>query len=188
MANGKRDVYKELAWDDWEAYSRMRNTAHIAGKYMRESWKRPSNRYRHIERMALWSAVLLDIDCGEALKSGHELRLWPPDVSPQTRYGLQASVRMVHATLPFTAEERQALSEGPLHTFNETYPETESKELAAHEPELVERWHEWLWLDELGQQQRDVTKLGASAILAEGCGQVFVTVHSILSDPLATPL
>ena len=188
MRDGQRDVYKELAGDDWFAYRRMERAANITVRHMYASWQRADDHDRHLERMALWGAILLDADCAEALQPGHELRLWPPDISAETRYGLQAGIRMVHAVLPFTTIERDTLNDRPMQSFAAQFPAVESDELASHEPELVERWHQWLWQDEFGRPQTSVEAIGAAAILMESCRQLFLSLDTILSDPLATPL
>lgn len=186
MQDGKREVSKELALDDWKAYYRIKRHARDTKLNLELNWKQ-AGRNPGVGRAALWFALVLDIECAEALEPGHKLRLWPPGVSSEIRYGLQAGIRMVHATLPFTAAERAALQE-PLHGFRESLPEYETPELPTHEPELVARWHDWLWQDELGLPQTDTARLGASAVLAESCGQLVATIDTIRSDPLAEPL
>jgi hypothetical protein len=184
----ERDGYKELAWDDFVAYRTMLQYAGATLRYLDVSWQQALDHDRGLERMALWHAVVLGDECAEALEPGHELRMWPPAVSARIRYGLQAGIRMVHATLPFTDEERQALGEIPLRPMINRPRPIESDELAAHEPELVERWHQWLWSDELGIPQQTAARLGASMLLAESCVQLRAGIEPILADIDAHPL
>ncbi len=194
--NGQRDVYKELAWDDWCAYRNMSREANAARGYMRVAWNERNNPDHYLQRMALWHTVMLTNHCAEALEPGHVLRLWPPDVRTDTRYNLQASIRIVDATVPFTGQERQALTDGPLQAlldahrggFNDNVLAAYEPALADHEPELVERWHKWLWLDELGRPQTDRKVMGASAVLAYSHERLASALNIILSDPEATPL
>lgn len=187
MNDGKREVSKELAWDDWKAYNRISRHTRNAKLNLRLNWQQ-AGRNPNVARAALWFAVVLDGECAEALEPGHKLRLWPPGVSSEIRYGLQAGIRMVHATLPFTAVERATLQE-PLNAFRDGFPpKYEPPELLTYEPELVARWHDWLWQDELGLPQTDVARLGASAVLAESCGQLAATIDTIMADPLVDPM
>ena len=133
---------------------------------------------------------------GEALEPGHPLRLWPPDARTDVRYELQASIRMIDATVPFTASERQALTDGPLQAFLDARRGVFSDEalarhehrLADHEPELVARWHQWLWQDELDRPQTNVRAMGASAVLAHSYEQLASSLYIILADPESSPL
>lgn len=194
--NGERDVGKELAWDDWQAYGRMIRSAKAARYHMRGAWRQPSNHDHYAQRMALWNTVVVANDCAEALEPGHPLRLWPPDVRADVRYELQASIRMIDATVPFTASERQALTDGPLQAFLNYYNGTFYDEalarhehrLADHEPELVNRWHDWLWQDELDRPQTCVRAMGASAVLAHSYEQLASSLYIILADPESSPM
>lgn len=194
--NGQRDVYKELAWDDWCAYLDMSRMANAARGYMRVAWSERNDHNHYLQRMALWNTVLVANSCAEALEPGHGLRLWPPDVRTDVRYDLQASIRMIDSTVPFTGPERRALTDGPLQALLDAHRGSISNEhlaayepnLADHEPELVERWHNWLWLDELGRPQTSVRAMGASAVLAYGHERLASALNIILSDPEATPL
>lgn len=184
----ERDVSKELAHDDWKAYHRIGRNANINAVLLKASWQHASDHDRDTERVALWRTVVLDMDCAEALEPGHMLRLWPPGVNAATRYALQSSIRMVHASLPFTSDEREALGK-PLLTWRNHYPEYESDELPRHEPELVEHWHRWLWLDELGMPQHDAeARAGPSVVLAEACVRLDQVIDAILEDPAVDPL
>jgi hypothetical protein len=94
---------------------------------------------------------------------------------------------MIHATLPFTPDERDRLAE-PLGTFLDRYPAVESDELATHEPELVNRWREWLWTDELGIPQTRAEALGPSAMLDTGYQALAAHLGDILADPMSEPM
>lgn len=50
----------------------------------------------------------------------------------------------------------------------------------SRQPALVERWHEWLWMDEHKVPQTRVEALGASAILAEGCERLSSVLPKVL--------
>jgi hypothetical protein len=63
----------------------------------------------------------------------------------------------------------------------------EPEGLERHEPELIERWHEWLWTDEMGLPQTKVEALGPSLILQEGCVRIERGVHEIFENPLYDP-
>ncbi len=187
MTNERWDHAKELAFEDWDSYFKMRYSAKRAHRYLEASWQTDSDQRRPLERMALWHGVLVGRACADALSPGHVLQLWPPGVSVETRYGLQAAMRMVNATLPFTAEERHRLAE-PLQAFLGPAGDVESDELAAHEPELVERWHKWLWTDEFGLPHTQGELLGPSAVLDESYKELATHLHEILKDPLSEPM
>ena len=187
MANERWDHAKELSLEDWKSYFKMRRSARRAHCYLEVSRQADEHERRPLERVALWHSVIAERACAEALSPEHFFQLWPPDVSVETRYGLQAAMRMVQATLPFTSEERQRLAE-PLQTPLDYGLEVESDELAAHEPELVEHWHKWLWTDEFGLTHSQVELLGPSAVLDKGYQELAAHLHDILNDPLSEPM
>lgn len=176
--------------EDWETYQGMHHLGERAVHYFTQSWQQSGSHNRSLERSALWSSLGLDRYCGLALQESNRVLLWPP-VDATTRYYLQTGIRTVHATLPFTADERQALSSWLPEVGGRIYRHgsyDDRPELADHEPELVERWHEWLWADELGMRQDDRDMLGPSAILAEGCRSIVVGLQEIMDDPKYEPL
>jgi hypothetical protein len=156
-------------------YSRM--SFHAAGTIdsLYESWKRSKRHNKRIERAALWHTVLLDEDCGKALKPTHKSLLLPPSADVQTRYELQAGIRTVHATVPFTSVERNALRRD-IELGNTAFDD----ERTIGEPELMDQWHEWLWMDEHETAQTSVEALGACALLAEGCVRIHTNLREVL--------
>jgi hypothetical protein len=141
-----------------------------------KSWERPKRHNRHLERAALWFMVGLEEDCGTVLETiqGDPLLL-SPSTDVATRYELQAGMRTVSAMFPFTGFERMALR----HDVKQGNTQFDD-ENAIGEPELVDRWHEWLWMDEHGQPQPRIEALGASAVLAEGCARLRRILPTIL--------
>jgi hypothetical protein len=157
-----------LPQDIYHVYTRMEFFAWGAAKDLYESWQRPKRHNKRIERSALWHAVLLDKDCGQALEPDRKAVLLPPSTAVETRYELQAAVRTVHTTLPFIPLEREVLR----REFDETGNTGFADEDAIRRTTLFERWHEWLWMDEQRAPITSVEALGASAILAEGCARL----------------
>jgi hypothetical protein len=195
MSEWKDNSPKELSFEDWQSYRYMHHSAGEAHDHLLTSRDIRVGHLRHhelleplhFERMALWHSVVLDRYCVEALTPSHVLQLWPPGVSPETRYGLQAAIRMIHATLPFTPEEREILAT-PLAGFLGSYQLAESEDLATHAPELVNRWHEWLWTDELGIKQTQVEALGPSSVFDVSLQALTSHLDEIFSDPMSDPL
>ena len=175
-----------IAGEDWLSYRAMNRESRYAEWYLERSFQHTGSRDRDLERMALWSSLLLDKHCALALQPDHAARLWPP-VSAGERYDLQTGIRAVHATLPFSAEEREALS-APLPESSTSFTEHgETPGLEYHEPELVKRWQNWLWIDELGLPQTSPEALGPSLILLEGCKRVIKGLQEIMDNPLYDP-
>jgi hypothetical protein len=190
MANGERNTSKELTLEDWQSYRRMYRDANTAHRYLETSRRYGVDERRTLERMALWQGVLVDQACAQALEPGHFLLLWPPGVSTETRYGLQAAIRTVHAMMPFTQDERQSLVE-PIETVLGQAPTTNRNEVdvTVDDPELLERWHAWLRTDEFGlvQHSRGIA-VGPSTVLEEGYKVLAAHLDYILADPMADPM
>lgn len=166
-----------LPHETYDAYTRMSFFAAGAAEFLNESWKRPKRHNKRIERAALWHTILLDQDCGEALEPAREvLLLLPPPTDVETRYELQAGIRTVHATLPFSVTERYALQREELEIGNTHFDDND----AIRESALFERWHEWLWMDRHEVPQTSTEALGASAMLAEGCARISHILPKIL--------
>jgi hypothetical protein len=164
-----------LSLDAYHFYSRTQFEAGRTARALYEAGKRPKRHNKGIERAALRFALDLEIDCRKALEPAHASLLLPPAADAETRYELQAGIRVVHAILPFTLAERDALRPADVMAN----PRFEDKQAIA-EPSLVERWHEWLWMDPRGEPQTSVEALGASAILAEGCARLSHVLPRIL--------
>jgi hypothetical protein len=188
MANERWSREKELSLEDWGSYRIMSRAAGQAHHYLEASRRAGDDGRRDLERVALWHAVIAERGCTEALSPQHFFQLWPPGVSVDTRYGLQAAMRMVQAALPFTNEERQRLAEPLEALFLHPPWEVESGDLAAHEPELVEHWHKWLWADEFGLSHTHGELLGPSAVLDRGYQELAAHLNDILEDPQSEPL
>jgi hypothetical protein len=120
-------------------FSRLGYGAAGAADKLSESWKRPKRHNNKIERAALWYALTLEQECAFALASGQR-RLLYPQTSRDTRYELQAGMRIVHAVVPYTGQEKTRLH-GADMSRNFLF---EQRGDPAHE-RLVDRWHVWLW-------------------------------------------
>jgi hypothetical protein len=164
-----------LTIDAYHCYSHMQFHAGSATEYFCESRKRPVRHNRRIERVALWHAVLLDEDCKKALEPAHSALLLPPLCDVETRYALQAGIRIVHGTLPFTTAERGTLAQ-EAKTGNVEF--SDGNNISA--PDLISRWHDWLWRDDMNRPGASLEALGASAVLAEGCVQLNIVLRQIL--------
>ncbi len=112
-----------------------------------------------IERKALFYAVDLTTD-SVALAGPSGLSLLS-NVGASDRYELQAAVRNADASFPFSATERKSLRADQAGNFA-----FEQRE-AISTPDLLDRWHAWIWADCRGWNTTTVEALGASAILAE---------------------
>jgi hypothetical protein len=174
-----------IAFEDWSSYHEINNASKFAAWYLEQSFRHPDSHDHRSERIALWCALLLDRQCVLALEPAHAARLWPP-VSMSERYDLQTGIRVVHETLPFSHDERVALS-APLPESAWALREGEIPELEDHEPELVMQWHEWLWVDEFGLPQTDPRALGPGLIMLEGCKRIASGLHEIMENPLFDP-
>jgi hypothetical protein len=164
-----------LPRDAYGTYSRMAFFAGGAVEYLDESWKRPKRHNKRLERAALWHTVQLDEDCGKALEPARSSLLLPPSTDAKTRYELQAGIRAVHSTLPFTVPERYALRRD-IELGNTRFDDED----AVGERALTDRWHEWLWMDENGASQNSAEALGASAVLGEVCFRLAINLREIL--------
>ena len=126
---------------------------------LKEAWQRPVRHNKQIEREALFHAVDLTALCIDALRN-HSSVLLPSATTPHRRHTLQAAVRTASSILPFSLAELSALQAEQEGNF---LFETEE---AISTPELVARWHEWVWKDCDGAATRNVETLGGSAVLA----------------------
>jgi hypothetical protein len=156
------------------AYSRMLFDALTTSDALVGSWRRPKRHNRAIERDALFCSLLLDADCRAALADGSAI---PSAMvaSAETRYEVHAAIQTVHVVLPFTLAERDVLT-SPEMVRNPRFED----ESAVPDTGLLERWHEWLWMDELGVPQTSTEALGASAILQEGCRRLSMSLPKVM--------
>jgi hypothetical protein len=155
-------------------YTGLLLNAFSTTKALAASWRRTKRHNRAIERDALFSSILLDAACRAALADGRALPS-PATADIETRYDVHAAIHTVHAVLPFTLAERDRLTP-PEIMRNERFED----ESAEREPRLFERWHEWLWLDDLGVPQTSTEALGASAILQEGCNRLSISLPKVM--------
>lgn len=149
-----------LAFEHYHTYSRLQFNASGASRELIAAQKRPKRHNKPIERLALWHTVLLDAECERVLTSGSRSLLMPRSTDVDFRYELQAGIRTVHAVVPFTAPERLALHRDRGHILDD---------VENFRSPLIDRWHQWLWVNERGEQQTSVENLGASAVLLEAC-------------------
>lgn len=123
---------------------------------------------KELELEALYEALNLD-RCSQEVLSNPSLLL--PEVgSVEARYAFQAGVYIAHHSLPFSLEERTHLTPGGIEGDMGWYDSL--KEVAHRESRLIERWHHWVWTDTRGVVQREVSALGASAILSVAAEQL----------------
>jgi hypothetical protein len=152
--------------------ARMQMEARGSTSGLAESWKRPVRHNLKLERLALWHAVRLEASCENALDDEcgpSVLPLSPSAAAPESRYEVEAAVRMVPQLMPFTHCDLDRLR-APIGVYFEKWGD----EMADREPQLVARWHRWLWAEsssELYEPENyaDAALLGCAAHrLAEG--------------------
>jgi hypothetical protein len=160
-----------LGTEAWFLYNRIGRDAAGTRKGLRQSWQRPVRHNLTIERGALYSALYLDRDAVTVMADDRLLQ--PSHVDVQTRHEFAAGVLLVHRLLPFSEDERARLR-GPTWMLDDRWV----PEAVEREPELVDRWHKWVWTDEHGIVQR-AASTGASGVLAIACGQLVTTLHQI---------
>lgn len=184
MPSRERTIEQSLVPpSDYHIYSRLFTCATGTVQELRAAWKRPKRHNRRIERAALWHVLDLSTSCAEVLGDS---RAWSllcelePKANASERYEVQAAIHTVQRNLPFTPEERNALSHKrlPIQTMEDAFFETER--IANSEPALVEQWHRWVWEDEHHVPRTSLEALGASAILAEGCFRLNQSLPKVL--------
>jgi hypothetical protein len=176
MAEGLNQREARTPQDMHRQYEGIRFEAQATAYHMAQCWRRPVRHNREIERAALWNALQLEMLCRDVVSG----ELPPPDgATVGSRYEIQAAARTIIAVLPFTDEERDRLHQQRIPS-NLMFEDTSN---LAH-PELFERWHQWLWLDDHGATQSDVEALGASAMLAEGSGRLGDALSGVLDHPV----
>ncbi len=161
-----------LRWDAAQAHG-----------YLRQSWRRPVRHNLGIERWALWHVLDLNNDCHKAIMGWEDwysrYLMRPPIGELTARYEVQAGILTVHHVIPFDSAERERLDKP-----RSVGPGVWHDVIGEQEPDLIERWHTWLWTDEQGNQVRrdDLDQLGASATLAEACGRLAVSLSPLVDD------
>jgi len=163
-----------LTSDTYNFYSRLQFEAATTLRYLGESWLRLQRHNRAIERAALWCALQLDPDCREAV-TGDVLSALPASIPAATRYEVHGAVHTLAATMPLTIDEQLALTTPGLSS-NPRFADGS----AIAQQDLVERWHDWLWSDEVEGSRYGARALGSSAIYAEGCSHLVEAVPVVL--------
>lgn len=171
---------RQLTRSSW--YERLQVDARGTRIGLEEVWGRPNGDNREIERKALWFAIGLNFSCRNVVEHGKFL-LQPRRVaSAVTRYEIQAGMLTVHSMFPFTYEEGSDLwGPGKKSQDMEGWIRDGSDEgVAFREPELLDRWHRWIWEDEAGNQQIEREAVGPSAVFAEACGRLALHIDEVI--------
>lgn len=171
------DEARRARLDIYNGYASLHGNAAFAKNDLVASMKRPKRHNRGIERGALASALILDTDCRRSIADGTVVPA-PNLASVQTRYEVYAGVQTVHAVLPFTLAERDVL----LPTYTGIAPLFREDESTVPDAGLLERWHEWLWMDEFERPQNSIEALGASAILLESCTRLCASLLEVMNN------
>jgi hypothetical protein len=144
--------------------------------HLSQAWARPVRHNKRIERGALWEALLLDAECRQALAPDPlQSLLSPPIGSLDARYELQAGIRVVTNIMPFTLDERRRLCPTGVQDY-----QFKTEDVTNREPEVLERWHNWIWIDTEQETQNNVKALCASALLADASTRMSDSLYEIL--------
>jgi len=152
----------------YEIYTLTWSAADTLAECLPTAWDRSFNvkgEYLHkaYALEALSQALDLDWCCQQVLA---DPKLLVPEAgSPEAKYAFQAGIYIAHNILPYSQEERSRLGPAEL-SIRRNATSLRDRDAASQEPELIERWHEWIWLDTHGRPTSEVSVLGASAILA----------------------
>jgi hypothetical protein len=164
-------------------YGRISARAGYAAEQLDAAWKRPIRHNVAIERAALYHVVRLDEVC-ERVEASREARL-PAGVPQAQIYDMRAAMLVVMHTVPYEAHHRAILrNQATLRSYEFASGDDPISDEAES---LVDEWHEWLWRDREGHPTRNVSDLGASAILAEGCGRLVSAAEAILTTTRRSP-
>lgn len=121
----------------------LRLLAEDTRRSLQRSWKRPVRHNRKLERIALHYTVQLERSCSRLLRQhpdGPAASLAVPTAPVEALYGVEAAIRMVPPLMPFERSELDRLAR-PTFLFGDEW----GQDVAEREPQLVNRWHEWLW-------------------------------------------
>jgi hypothetical protein len=170
-------VISAMRRDDKNTYEWLRTYANAGTADLEDAWQRPVRHNRKIERMALWNVLETGEHCMRIRDSERHL-IRPALGDVETRYDLEASIRTVPELLPFTESERYKLRTMPddprgrnveLLRFHRAMGHEDGPYSIEHgPPELLDRWHQWLWV------KGDLSVRGESPnpdaqVLSEGC-------------------
>ncbi|MGA9876801.1 MAG: hypothetical protein WBQ21_13445 [Solirubrobacteraceae bacterium] len=156
---------------DYELFGSLNAFSGGTADSLRECWDGTAYNLDSSERAALWYAYALSQSVQAALEWPQFLslrELWS-EATVGERYVFQSAIHMIHRNLPFSATEMEILAS----EHNQDDYAFESRTISDHQPELVERWHGWIWSDEEGTPQTQVQFMGASALLAESCARLY---------------
>jgi hypothetical protein len=169
----------------YEAASWLQSIAGFAGgtvDLLEQGWQRPVRHNKGIELHALQSVLILDIASEHALKQKEAAPLLSRDTDVLTAYRWEAALLTVGRVMPFDKSERIGFLFGQRHMED---PRGFGARVTEQYPELVDRWHRWLWLNLDGEPVRTREALGASAVLAMACSDLNVIAYDALAahDP-----
>jgi len=156
---------------DYELFGSLNAFSGGTSDSLRKCWGGTAYNPDASERAALWYAYALGDSIQTALEWPEFLSLrtlWP-EATVDERYVFQSAIHMIHHNLPFSATEREILAS----EHNQDDYAFHSRTISDHQPELIERWHDWIWSDEEGTPQTQVRFMGASALLAESCARLY---------------
>jgi hypothetical protein len=119
---------------------------------MQEAWRRPVRHNRKIERAALTSTVRIERYCRHLLMGDMGSFLTPPLPDPAKRYDIESAIRTIPSVIPFTRYECESIrdtkwDEAGFYAGVDDDP-------GITRPELLTRWHEWLWTPKADSGQR----------------------------------
>lgn len=158
-----------LSLDEQIALTRLESSGRAAGQ-MYEAWRRPVRHNRRIEREVLWHTVHLIKDCRDLLEWHRDdsfVTLPLPD--PAKRYDIEAAIRTIPALIPFTQYECEAIRSSEQYRdrfFSADGYENGVRGIGITQPELLARWHEWLWVSKEPSQRAAEPNPEAQALYA----------------------
>lgn len=168
---------KELPRDVGNFCSRLHLDASTAAHALQESWRRPVRHNRGFEQEALYHAASLSKQCTYATGAKDTLGLVSSMRANATgdldvRYGIEASVRLIPSLMPYNQAEVERL-----HTERYRWFELWADSMIQQEPELVTRWHRWIW-----DTQADDTPEGRgdASLLALACSRLAMGLEVFL--------
>jgi len=145
--------------------------ANGANQALQESWERPVRHNRNWERLALFHTVRLVDLCEQGQRQPWRLvsgALSAAEHSAEARYEIEAAIGVLPRVTPYDFGERMRLG-ASAHRMADSWDGS----VGEREPELVERWHQWLWgewIGPAGQPQGD------PALLLTACSRLNTSV------------
>lgn len=160
-----------------EVYARMYASAGGLTWNLEEAWKRRVRHNERLERTALYSGLLLARECTLTLEEDRAEVLMPEGASTAQRYELQGGMRAVYYGLPFSQGERRRLY-GSYEGMRNLLA-FQVRKLEDNEPDLVARWHQWLWPEGTEGRWPATDDFGVVDVLAEGARRLRATIPAI---------